>query len=698
MTFLRNRAGTVMVFAIGFAIVAFLLGDMMGSGISIFGSNPNEVGKIEGESIDYFAFNAEVEANKSNMAQQMGGNISPQMTTFIVDNIWNQNVSRKLLEEEIDRIGLSVGKSELNDLVSGQAPSQMLVPYFTNPETGEFDRNQLNIFLTNIQNEPANSEQRMQWGYLLEGIKANRLQEKYNNLVANSIYVTSLEAQEDFSQRNKLANFSYVLLDYASLADKDFEPTDADYTKYYNSHKEAFKNNEETRSISYVVFNAEPTAQDSAQVKAEIMERYEGLKTADNDSLYASVNSETKYPVTYRKEGFYDAKLDSAIFAASKGELVGPFLNNGVYEIAKVIDTRMSPDSVDASHILINPALEGGMNQAEAKADSLKALIQEGRSFASLAEDFGTDGTRENGGELGTFPRGAMLPEFEEAVFNGKTGDLLVVKTQYGVHLVKINRQVGNSKVVKAAVIDRAIRSSNETLQAGYAKASEFFAAIANSDFEEAAQANGLPVYHEKHMVAMNNQIQNLDNPRELVRWAFKGKVGDITDKVYEFENQYVIAKLTQITPKGIAPLANIKEDIKPQVIKQMKAEKLISEANAALSGASSLNQVAQKLNKSATPVENIVFANPIIPGIAQESAVVGTVFGLQPSSLSKAIEGVQGVYVVEVKDFVNPETPSNLLSQKQQIKQFLRQRVPGATYQVLLDKADIKDNRAQFY
>jgi peptidyl-prolyl cis-trans isomerase D len=632
------------------------------------------------------------------MAQQMGGNINPQMKTYIVENVWNQNISRKLLSEEVKRIGIDVGKNELNDLVSGQNPSQMLVPYFTNPETGEFDRNQLNIFLNNVQNEPANSEQKQQWSYLLEGIKTNRLQEKYNNLIANSVYVTALEAQEDFTQRNKLANFSYVLMDYSSIPDKDIQPTEADFKNYYNEHKDAYKNREETRSIEFVIINSSPTHQDSLQVKNEIEERMEGLRTAENDSLYASINSETKYPVSYRQRGSLDPVLDSAIFSANKGDIVGPFLNNGVYEIAKVLDTRISPDSVDASHILLNPAMEGGMDKAEAKIDSIKKEIQNGKSFASLAQEFGTDGSKDNGGELGTFARGAMIPEFEDAVFNGKTGDLIVVKTQFGIHLIKINSQKGSSKVVKAAIIDRGIRSSNQTLQEGYARASDFFGKATGDNFETLAKENGLIVHKEDHILPMHNQILDLENPRELIRWAFKAKTGNISDKVYEVGDKYVVAKLTGITPKGIAPLASIKKDIEPFVITQLKAKKLSQEVNAALAGASSLDQVAQKLGKTAVPVENIVFANPIIPGIAQENAVIGTVFGLQPSKLSKAIDGVQGVYVVSVQDFVNPQTPSNLISQKQQMKQSLKQRIPNATFQTLLDKADIKDNRAQFY
>src|SRR5690606_2993999 len=239
------------------------------------------------------------------------------------------------------------------------------------------------------------------------------------------------------------------------------------------------------------------------------------------DSLYASVNSETKYPITYRRKGVLEPKLDSALFSAAKGDVVGPIFSNGTYEIAKVIDVRMSPDSVTASHILLNPAIEGGLDKATAKADSIKNLIQKGESFAMLAAQFGTDGTKDNGGELGTFARGSMIPEFEDAVFNGKPGDLLVLTTQYGVHVIKINGQKGMSKVVKAAIIDRSIKSSNETLQAGYAAASDFFGKATQENFEQLASESGLEVKKAEDIVAMQGQVQELVNPRDLIRWIF---------------------------------------------------------------------------------------------------------------------------------------------------------------------------------
>ncbi|MGK9117173.1 peptidylprolyl isomerase [Olivibacter jilunii] len=698
MTFLRNRAGIIIVVIIGLAIVAFLLGDVIRFGTPFWASHQNEVGNIDGESISYTDFNNQVEQSINNMRQQMGGNMSPQMTSYAVEDAWNQNLRRLLLDKELERIGLGVGKNELQDMVTGKNPSPMIAQNFGNPQTGEIDRNQLNQFLANVAKEPANSELSRQWGTFLEAMRDNRLQQKYNNLVQNSVYVTSLEATEDYNQRNKIANFSYVLLDYASIPDKDIKLTDADYQNYYNEHKAAFKNQMETRSFDYVVFNAQPTAQDTALAKETITKLTEELAKSTNDSLFAVSNSEQKRPVSYIKKGTLSPALDSLVFSAAKGSTVGPVYSNGVYESAKILDVRNSPDSVTARHILLNPATEGGVDKAMAKADSIKNLILKGGNFAALAVEFGTDGTKDNGGELGTFARGSMIPAFENAVFDAKPGDVFVLNTQYGVHIIKVDAQKGMSKVVKAAIIDKSVSSSNETLRAAYSKASDFFGKANSQNFAEEAKKAGLTVEHADNITPMQGYLPNLETPREVIKWAFKAEKGDLTDKVYELDNQYVIAKLTNIRPKGQLSLEDVKKEIEPAVLNKVKATRLAQKLNDALQGAKSIDQIAQKVGKTPKAEQNIVFANPILPGVAQENKVVGTVFGLQPKQLSKPIEGNQGVYVVQVTDFVNPPALDKVDQQKQQVRQQLRQRASNQSFQALLDKADIKDNRVRFY
>ncbi|MBL1410940.1 peptidylprolyl isomerase [Sphingobacterium faecale] len=695
---LRNRAGLV-IFIIGLAIVAFLLGDIIQSGTPFWAKKQNEIGSVNGNSMDYHDFNAQVEQTSAMYQQQMGGAETPQIKNFAVQQVWNQFISKELMAAEIEKLGLSVGKKEFNDLITGPNPSPQIMQTFTNPETGQFDRN----YLTQVINEAkgGNVQVAQQWELLLENIRTQRLTEKYSNLLSNSIYVTALEAQDEYTAKNKLANFKYVLLDYSTVNEADIKLTDADYAAYYDKHKNAFKNQEETRSIEYVLFDASPTAKDSSATLAAIQTLKEELVASTNDSLFVVSSSDNKYPVTYYRKGQVSPALDSVIFNAAKGITVGPFLANGAYEIAKIIDSKFSPDSVKASHILLNAAAEGGVAKAKAKADSIKGLLAKGESFSSLAVEFSQDpGSKANGGDLGTFTRGQMVGPFEEAAFNGKTGDVVVVESQFGVHILKIEKQIGNSKIVKAAILDKVITAGKETTDAVYNKANSFFTAANGANFAETAKKENLNLQKATRVQPMDNSLNGAEASRELIRWVFDAKNGDVSDKIYETENSFIVAKVTSINPKGIQPLNAIKGDIELGVKNLVKARMLKEKMNNALNGATSIDQVAQKAGKAAIAVENIVLANPVIPGVSLESTVIGTVFGLQPNKPSKAIEGTQGIYVVQVDSFVNPKEMVDT-ERKNQQKQMLtskQQRSWGSIFKALQDNAKIDDNRIRFY
>lgn len=697
---MRNRAGVVIVGFIGFAIFAFLLGDVINYGTPFWARHQNQVGSINGESIDINEFNAQVDQTSEMFRQQMGGGtLSPQMKSWAVQQVWGQYLNRELLKNEVERIGLSVGKTELNDLVQGDNPSMQIQQAFRNPQTGQFDRGQLLNFISQVGTLPQGHEAHGQWEALLQNVIDERLSAKYTNLINNSIYVTSLEATAEYNNRNKLANFEYVLLDYDSVPDSAVTIAEQDYKEYYNENKGVFKNPEETRSLEYVVFDASPTAQDTARVKATIEELKAQLAESTTDSLFAAVNSDTKYPYIFRKEGEFGPALDTLVFKAPVGTTVGPVLSNGRFEIAKIVDTKVGPDSVKASHILLNPATEGGMDKAKAKADSIKVLIEKGESFAALAVQFSVDeGSKINGGELGTFGRGMMVPAFENAAFDAKKGAVVVATSQFGIHIIKVEDQIGSSRVVKAAVIDKQINSGRETMDAAYSKATQFFGALNKSNFAETATQQGLSLLKADDITAMETMLMGTEVPRELVRWAFDADKGDITDKVYETDTKYIVARLTGIRKKGQLPLEAVKSEIESVVRNRVKAKKLIAQAEEAAKGATDIAQIGQKLGKTPALAENIVFANPVIPGIAQENAVVGTVFGLQPKQPSKPIRGSQGVYVVSVTGFVNPAAPTDLSAQKKQLMQSLSQRSWSLAFRALQDKADIVDNRAKFF
>jgi peptidyl-prolyl cis-trans isomerase D len=695
MTFLRNRAGYILVGAIGFAIVAFLLGDAISAGKPFWAESQRVVGTIDGEDVSIEDFGKKVEQSEAQFKQQYGGSANAQMQAMAVENVWNGEVATVLLKKEYNRLGLSVSGDELFDLFQGAKPSPLIVQYFGNPKTGQVDRAAVINSLKQAQRSP---ELKTQWDMLQAEVEKQALQQKYSNLIKSSVYVTSLEANDEYINRNKLANFNYVSLDYTSIPDASVKISDSDYQNYYNDHKKQFENPVETRSFDYVLFNVKPTKEDTLAVKTQINKLAADFSVSKNDSLFAAVNSDVKVPYAYLPKGKLDPAVDSAVFALPAGSTYGPVLTGNSYKLIKVEDSRFSPDSVKASHILIDPAKLGGVDRAIKLADSLKTLVQNGGDFAKLAAQYSIDGSKDKGGSLGTFTRGQMVPEFENAAFNGKVGDLKVIRSQFGVHLLRIEKQIGNSKVVKLAYIEKNLVPSSRTKDAAYKKATKFLSEVNSENFSQVAKKNGYTVAVADKITASQGYAPGLDNPRPLIKDAYAASQGDVLGQVYQMENAYVVARLTDIKPQGLLPLESVKKDIEPMVKIAVKAKMLSEKANAALQGATSLNQVAQKLGKPVTPVQNIVFANPILPGAAQENKLVGAVFGAKVGKLVGPIEGEHGVYVFTANGFSNPAPLANTYKQKETMSLGIAQRALSAAFQALQDKSKIKDNRVKFY
>ncbi|MES2828382.1 MAG: SurA N-terminal domain-containing protein [Bacteroidota bacterium] len=695
MTFLRNRAGYILIGAIGFAIVAFLVGDAINVGKPFWAESQKVVGSIDGEDINIEQFSPKVEQSLAQFKQQYGGSGNAQMQAMAVDNVWQGEVANVLLGKEYSRLGLTVSSDELNDLIQGSNPSPLIVQYFGNPQTGQVDRAQvLNTFKQGYKDEKV----RPQLQALELEIERQALQQKYSKLINNSTYVSTLEANDEYMNRNKIANFKYVSLDYAAVADASLKLTDGDYSEYYDANKKRFENPTETRTIEYVSFSVNPTKEDTAAVKGQVEKLAADFKTAANDSLFAALNSDVKIPYTYLTKGKLDPSVDSVVFSLPAGSFYGPKFSGNSYKLVKVIDTRFSPDSVKAAHILLNPTQLGGVDKAVKMADSLKALIQKGASFASLALQYGTDGSKDKGGDLGTFARGQMIPEFDEAVFNGTSGELKVLTTQFGVHLIKIEKQVGSSKVAKVAYVEKSLAASNKTRDLAYKKATAFLNEAKEGSFADIAQKKGYTVGVADKITPTQGYAPGLDNPRQLIRDAYEADKGETLDQVYQMDNAWVIAKLTDVRAKGQLSLDAVKKEIEPMVRIAVKGKMLKEKMDKALTGAGNLNQVAQKTGKNVLPIQNMVMANPVIPGAAQENKLVGTVFGSQPGKLSKSVVGEAGVYAFVVDGFANPAPLANTYKQKEAMMQLTGQRSLGMAFQALQDKADIKDNRVKFY
>src|ERR1700744_4821745 len=639
MNYLRERMGKILAILIGLALFAFIIGEVLRSGSSFFHDDRNMLGEVDGEKVPYDEFSKLLEQNTPQFKQQSGqANLGAQFTSYLQENTWNEAVNRIILGKEVDKLGITVSGDEAQSMVSGNNPNPQIIQAFGDPKTGQLDKTRMNGFLNNLKTAKADDPMKVQWMQFVSQMISAKTEEKYSVLVTNGLYVNALDTKEDYESKNKLVNFKYVNLDYSSIPDNKVTVTDDDYKNYYDEHKSEFKNKQELRSFDYVSFNASASKEDSAAIKDQLEKLVPSFKSSTNDSLFVQVNAETKVPFGYKRKGqMGDPKLDTVMFGAQKGFVYGPYFSNGSYKLAKLVDSRVGPDSVKARHILID-AQQIGIQKATAKADSLKKLIEGGKSFEELAKTYSIDkASGEKGGELGTFGRGAMVPAFEEAVFNGRKGDLKVVTSQFGVHLIQIEDQKGSSQVVKVAVVDKPITASAKTQSAAYSKAQAFLGNLTKDNFDAETKKAGLVKKTATDVNDMASALPGLDNAREVVRWAFKAEKGSFGDQVYIVGDQYIIPVLTTIKPKGISPLDAVKNQIAPAVRNHVKAKQLIAKLQA---GGSTIDQVAQKTDSKVVPVQNIVFANPVIPGLSLEYKLIGTIFGSQPGKLSKPVEG----------------------------------------------------------
>ena len=312
--------------------------------------------------------------------------------------------------------------------------------------------------------------------------------------------------------------------------------------------------------------------------------------------------------------------------------------------MAKLVDIENRPDSVQARHILLTGPT------AQNTADSLKKLIEQGAFFAKLAKDNSQDpGSANDDGKLGWFPEGRMVDEFNEACFSGKRGELQVVASQFGVHLIEVTKKSKSVKKVKIAFVDRNVVATNETYQEIFTQAGKFAAENSNSDqFNQSAMDNNLSKRIADNLLESSQNISGLDNPRQMIRWAYEAQVGQVSD-VMEFGNKFAVATLTQIKEEGMQELEDVRASVEAIVRNEKRAEMLVNQ----LRDATDLNILSSDYAVEVKTVEGMTFNNNNVPGLGEDATFVGAAFAAPEGNTTAAFAGLNAVYVVRVDQVI---------------------------------------------
>ena len=700
---IRSRAGTIVVVVIGLALISFVLQDLFSSGNSMFKNN--DLGEINGETIAGEEFANKLNALEEKVKANNGkSSLSENERQQLINEVWNEYLDLHLFNPQMEQTGVAVHEDELFDMVQGENidPQVQQIPLFQDSITKQFDRKKVIKFLKtqlSEENDP-DGKFRSSWSDFEKALVKNRRKTKYNTLIRKAIYVTTAVAKKDFADKNKNVNYLLIAKKYETISDSTIKLTDDDYQKYYNEHKNEFEQQDESRKLEYIVFQVAPSPEDRVELLKQMEDLKAQFKSTNNDTLFVNSNSNTPFREESVKRGSLNVQIDSSVFKGTEGSVYGPFVDGNDIKIVKLRGFKTASDSVQASHILFST--QGGLSpdKAMAKADSVKKLIKDGADFAALASQLSEDpGSKTKGGDLGMFAEGMMVPEFNDACFNGNVGDLVTVKSQFGAHLIKITKKKDPSNKARVVFLTKAIEASNTTNEKMYAQASEFASSSSDYDaFTKQAKVKNIFVVKAPSVRPTDRSVNDLNNAREIVNWAFSEdtKIHDVS-KVVELEGKYVVAVLTGKRDKGIPPMEQLKEDMEPMVKRDKKAERF--EKEMAIAGAANIDALAAKLKLTADTSASLNFGSYSVSSYGYEPKLIGAIPYSAKNKLSGPVRGNSGVYVYVVENIVEaPAPPADLKEYKKQLASSLQSRVDNGVYSSLLKKANVEDKRYRFF
>jgi peptidyl-prolyl cis-trans isomerase D len=696
---IQNQTGCLLL-VIGVAMLAFVLTDLVSSGTSIFGSDQNSVGEINGESVSYEEYNGTFEGIKAQLLQNNPGLVMDEsITKQYRDQAWNMLVESKTIEPEYKKLGINVSSAELEDLTIGANTHPQIMQSFQNPETGQFEKTRLVRFLKEDIN--SNPDAMASWTAFQGQFTNGLIAEKYQKLIVSSFYATELQARNRSNDDSYSVNASIVSLPYAQLTDSSLSASDADILAYAKKNRAMYEQ-DASRDIEYVKITVVPSAEDSSDMLEWASETAKDFAVTKDDSVFVSVrNSETPFNPAYQVRGSFAPEIENVIFNAELGKVVGPFQKDGVYSVFKVISTGTDTmRSVKASHIVF-PVAGADSAAAIKTAQETLAKIRSGETtFEQEASNRNYDATRTTGGDMGWVREDnrAYPKRLIAKLVSAGQGSYVIVPSNRGVHLAKTTSAVSR-KSLKVAIVDQSIYPSTKTDGDYYKKAGELLTKVnSEKSFEEVAEELGLTKRVANRITEDARAVPGFSNSNKIAQWLFNAETeeGTMSD-ILDLDGNYVVAKVAKVRDAGLPAADDLRTEVEVAVLNKKKAAVLIPKMEKALESTKTADELAQALNIKVNQAPAISLNTGSIPYVGQDNKLVGSILGTAPSGNTGVVDGENAVSVAYV-NAVNTSEPTNLEAIKDQVKRESSQAAQGGIRAALTKKAEVKDQRYRFY
>ncbi len=702
LQFLRERAGVLVAVVIGVSLLLFVVSDFFGNGRGqrMKAKKYYEMGEIGGEMVSYQDYDLKLQ-NLVEIYKLSGRtNLDEATTETMREQVWQQMVRERILDNQYKNLGVGVSTEEVDELVLGNNPHQIVQQLFTDQQTGAFNKSFLVNFLKQTE---VDETAKKYWLFFENEIVNDRMNTKYNNLVAKGLYVTTKQAEFDKNLALNTVDFSYILKSYATISDSSVVVSKSDIDSYYSKHKENYKRTA-LRDIEYVTFDVLPSEEDVKQTEEWMNKTKEEFASAPDPVQFINLSADSRHVGFFIPMSSVPENLVEFVKKEDLSTIYGPYIEDGSYKIARLLAAENRPDSVHVRHILIAPNATRAMADAKIQADSLLKMIKSGTPFEAIALTTSDDqGTAQIGGDLGWITEGQMVLPFNNACFSGKKGDLKIAETTFGFHIIEILGQSKDSKKYNLGYIDRKIIPGTVTNQRIYSEASAF--AGTNDTYQkflDGIAAGKLNKRVANDIAPQQKTLPGLENPRGLIISLFQAENGKIVldnsqQAVFEIGDKYVVAFCTKVQEEGIAKLEDIESDIKFILIKDKKAELLAAEFTKNNGAGKTLDNIAGSMGLQVQEATQVNFRSYTVAGAGTEPSLIAAASVAQQGVVTGPVKGSNGVYMLAANT-ITPTQAEDVKMIQDRLKMTFQMRGNYEAYEALRKGANIVDMRYKFY
>jgi peptidyl-prolyl cis-trans isomerase D len=503
--------------------------------------------------------------------------------------------------------------------------------------------------------DPKRYEELLQANNLLpsdyeSSVRTSMMRDALTQMVEQGVQVSDPEARHAYDLRNQKVKLAYVVVPYQDFTAK-ISPTSKQVEDYYNSHKDEFREPERVK-LAYIHY-------DLAILSAKV-------SPSDKDV-----------------ESYYKSNL-------------------------KKLYTH--PDEVHARHILIEvPAGASAQEKekAQAKAGDILKQLQKGADFAKLAKESSEDPTnRLDGGDLGTFGRNQMIKPFEDAAFSMKPGELRLVETKFGFHVVRLDSKnpahVDAMADVRPKIIE-ALRTEAGGKMARQALDEDVTAAMGGGSLPELAKKRGLELVDTPMFSHVD--AASVVHDQKLIDAAFKLEVGQVRAVPGVSGAAPYLVKTVAREPEHVPPLKDIDTKVRAAYIRataetqaRTRAQDLLKQ----MKTADDFNKVAQANNLTIHKTDSFPRSSESVPVIGSFPEVTDAsgVTPKIPGVIDRVMQNKGDAYIFEVTERTAPSEEDWKSAEKDFTPEFVQQsRAEAWTHfvEALKSRAKITVDTSQF-